>query len=88
MKGVLRYSCYRKFYACKDTYNSCFKKIYYYKYRSQTNRGFYGIKQSRNKSKKMHAISSINRYFFDLISFISLTVKIYFFVARLLRETK
>ncbi len=43
-------------------------------------RGFYGVRQSRNKSKKMHVIPLIYRYFFDLISFISLTVKNLFLV--------
>ena len=43
-------------------------------------RGFYGVKQSRNKSKKTHVIPLIHRYFFDLISFISLTVKNLFLV--------
>lgn len=43
-------------------------------------RGYYGVKQSRNKSKKIHVIPLIHRYFFDLISFISLTVKNLFLV--------
>ena len=43
-------------------------------------RGYYGIKQSRNKSKETHVIPLIHRYFFDLISFISLTVKNLFLV--------
>lgn len=43
-------------------------------------RGYYGVKQSRNKSKKTHVIPLIYRYFFDLISFISLTVKNLFLV--------
>lgn len=43
-------------------------------------RGYYGVKQSRNKSKKTHVISLIHRYFFDLISFIFLTVKNLFLV--------
>lgn len=47
---------------------------------SVESRGYYGVKQSRNKSKKIHVISLIHRYFFDLISFISLTVKNLFLV--------
>lgn len=43
-------------------------------------RGYYGVKQSCNKSKKTHVIPLIHRYFFDLISFISLTVKNLFLV--------
>lgn len=43
-------------------------------------RGYYGVKQSRNKSKKIHVIPLIHRRFFDLISFISLTVKNLFLV--------
>lgn len=43
-------------------------------------RGYYGIKQSRNKSKETHVIALIHRYFIDLISFISLTVKNLFLV--------
>lgn len=43
-------------------------------------RGYYGVKQSRNKSKKIHVITLIHRHFFDLISFISLTVKNLFLV--------
>ena len=48
--------------------------------RSPRSRGYYGVKQSRNKSKKIHVIPLIHRYFFDLISFISLTVKNLFLV--------
>lgn len=47
---------------------------------STSGRGYYGVKQSRNKSKKIHVIPLIHRYFFDLISFISLTVKNLFLV--------
>ena len=43
-------------------------------------RGYYGVKQSRNKSKEIHVIALIHRHFFDLISFISLTVKNLFLV--------
>ena len=48
--------------------------------KNQRSRGYYGVKQSRNKSKKTHVIPLIHRYFFDLISFISLTVKNLFLV--------
>lgn len=43
-------------------------------------RGYYGVKQSRNKSKEIHVITLIHRYFIDLISFIFLTVKNLFLV--------
>lgn len=43
-------------------------------------RGYYGVKQSRNKSKEIHVIALIHRYFIDLISFIFLTVKNLFLV--------
>lgn len=42
--------------------------------------GYYGVKQSRNKSKEIHVIALIHRYFNDLISFIFLTVKNLFLV--------
>lgn len=48
--------------------------------KANDSRGYYGVKQSRNKSKKIHVIPLIHRYFFDLISFISLTVKNLFLV--------
>ena len=48
--------------------------------KSDDSRGYYGVKQSRNKSKKIHVITLIHRHFFDLISFISLTVKNLFLV--------
>ena len=49
-------------------------------HRSPRSRGYYDVKQSRNKSNKIHVITLIHRYFFDLISFISLTVKNLFLV--------
>ena len=49
-------------------------------HRIPRSRGYYGVKQSRNKSKEIHVIALIHRHFFDLISFISLTVKNLFLV--------
>ena len=53
-------------------------------FETQDSRGYYGVKQSCNKSKEIHVITLIHRYFLDLISFISLTVKNLFFGAFLL----
>ena len=47
---------------------------------NRRSRGYYDIKQSRNKSKEIHVIALIHRYFIDLISFIFLTVKNLFLV--------
>ena len=60
--------------------NEFIKKANTYCEQNQYSRGCYGVKQSRNKSKKTHVILLIHRYFFDLISFISLTVKNLFLV--------
>ena len=56
-------------------YGMCFTPLY-----AKQDRGYYGIKQSRNKSKETHVIALIHRYFIDLISFIFLTVKNLFLV--------
>ena len=79
-------ACYWKI--TYDKANSIWKiastttSTYYLLYNTQSPRfrGYYGVKQSRNKSKKIYAITLIHRHFFDLISFISLTVKNLFLV--------
>lgn len=56
------------------------KKTLNANHKVRRSRGYYGVKQSHNKSKKTHVIPLIYKHFFDLISFISLTVKNLFLV--------